>query len=160
MLATSLFSSLLLACPLLSSPLLSSPLLLILGLLNRKCRTAVFLPDLNRELRWAVFPTRPQPPVPDGSVSRRTSAASQKICQIERRKDRKNVRKSVRRYATKNVRRYARKNVRKTSTASSGRQCTPLPQQPVPDGSVPRRTSTARAVFPAGPQPPVRRYTR
>ena len=53
-------------------------------------------PDLNRQLRTAVFPAGPQPPVPDGSVPRRTSTASQKIRHIERQK---NVRKKLRRYA-------------------------------------------------------------
>ena len=37
---------------------------------------AVFPPDLNREFRLAVFPARPQPRGPRGSVPRRTSNAS------------------------------------------------------------------------------------
>ena len=44
-------------------------------------------PDLNRQLQMAVFPAGPQPPAPDGNVPRRTSTASQKICQIERQKE-------------------------------------------------------------------------
>ena len=81
---------------LLSPPRLSSLLLLVL--LNCKCRTAVFPagsqppapdgtapagprrqfspPNLNRQLRTAVFPAGPQPQAPDGSVPRRTSTAS------------------------------------------------------------------------------------
>ena len=45
-------------------------------------------PDLNRELRLAVFPAELQPRASAGSsVPRRTSTAGQKICQIERQKE-------------------------------------------------------------------------
>ena len=51
-------------------------------------------PDLNRQLRMAMFHAGPQPPAPDGRVTHRTSTASsgisenmQKICQLERQKE-------------------------------------------------------------------------
>ena len=70
-------------CQLLCSS--SSPLLLVLRLLNRERRMAVFYAgpqpsapdplDLHRQLRTAVLPAGPQPPPPGGSVPRRTSTA-------------------------------------------------------------------------------------
>ena len=70
-------------------------------------------PDLNRELRLAVFPAGPPPRASAGSVPRRASTGSQKIFQIERQKEcqkicKQSARKHVRRYARKNARRYAR----------------------------------------------------
>ena len=75
--------------------------------LNRELRMAVFPADLNRELRLAVFPMpdlncdgRAPPDLHcEGRVAafpRRTSTASQKICQIKRQKE---CQKICRRYA-------------------------------------------------------------
>ena len=68
----------------------SSPLLFLLLLLNRECRLAEFPcrtstasvgrqcspPDFNCQLRMAVFPAGPQPPVLDGSVPCQASTTS------------------------------------------------------------------------------------
>ena len=57
-------------------------------------------PDLNLKCRMTVFPDGPQPRASVGSVPRRTSTASQKICQIERQKEcQKECQKIYKRYA-------------------------------------------------------------
>ena len=68
------------------------PLAVFLPDLNLEFRMAVLSPDLSRKLRLAAFP-RPQPRASAGSVSCRTSTASQKIRQIERQKDCQKIRR-------------------------------------------------------------------
>ena len=122
------------------------PYLLLRCLLNRKCR-------------MAVFPARPQPRAPDGSVPRRTSTAS-----------------SRRQWQCSPAERQPPAPdgsvLRRASTASFGWQCS----RRTSTASLPRRTSTMRfgwqcsppdlyrelrlAVFPARHQPRVRIYAR